>query len=177
MRHGHSHRLDEIFLGLTLSRTRAPAAQSGRERSKFVIYSVIGWGTPLFLTLTVVTLMLTLDPMSPYNPGLGSGACWLRSFGNLETYLLTTPISIILLINAVIFILLVGKLVIAKLETKNVRLSTQQNQSNDGNTSAADILEQMVDIIYHFRKIQSINLVFYINNIEESVLLTIQFLD
>ena len=54
--------------------------------------------------------------------------------------------SAILLLDTTIFCLIVIKLVLAKLETRNVRLSTRQNQASGrtGTISVADLAEQMV---------------------------------
>ena len=73
---------------------------------------------------------------------MGRKDCFLDDEGSIETYLLTIPMAILLSINVTIFILNILHLIRAKLETRNVRLSTRHNQSNGGHSS--DIADQVV---------------------------------
>ena len=110
---------------------------------KFFVYSVVGWGAPLALTTALLIAQLSLPAQSAFQPNIGVEACWL----NKDTeYLLVIPMSAILLLDTTIFCLIVIKLVLAKLETRNVRLSTRQNQASGrtGTISVADLAEQMV---------------------------------
>ena len=133
--------------GLTLGRSRAPAPSGvGSEWRRFLVYSVVGWGLPLSLTVALITAQLALPSQSAFQPNIGVEACWLNQSDDTDLYLLFIPMTVILLLNTIIFFLIVTKLILAKFETRNVRLSTRQNQS-DTRTSAIsvqDLAEQMV---------------------------------
>ena len=104
---------------------------------------MVGWGGPLTLTLALLLAQLALPAQSVFQPNIGTEACWLTKS---RQHLLLIPMSAILVLDTAIFCLIVIKLVLAKRETRNVRLSTRQNQTN-GRTSTisvADIAEQMV---------------------------------
>ena len=127
--------------GFTLSRTLAPAPTVGGDGRKLLLYSLLGWGLPLLLTLALLTLQLSLPADSLYQPGVGSQACLLHTYRITDTILLTVPMTIIQTSNAVIFILLMVYLVRAKLETRHVRLSTRRHQSSE---SSSDVADQLV---------------------------------
>ena len=133
--------------GLTLSSSRAPAPPAAStEWRKFLVYSVVGWGAPLSLTVLLLIAQLSLPSQSAFQPNIGVEGCWLRQKADTDIYLLVIPMSAILILDTIIFFLIVTKLIMAKFETRNVRLSTRQNQTN-GRTSTisvADIAEQMV---------------------------------
>ena len=127
-----------------MSRARAPAPPAaGFERRKFCLYSLVGWGVPAGLTTALILAQLCLPSQSPFQPNIGLEACWLEKS---TEYLLVIPMSAILILDTTIFLLILIKLVLAKLETRNVRLSTRQNQSSGrtATVSVADLAEQMV---------------------------------
>ena len=132
---------------MTLSRSRAPAPPgAGTQWRRFCLYSVVGWGAPLALTLALLVAQLSLSSQSVLQPNMGVEGCWLKKSTDTDLYLLVIPMSAILLLDTTIFCLIVSKLIITKLETRNVRLSTRQNQSNSRTStiSLADLAEQMV---------------------------------
>ena len=125
-----------------MRRSRAPSPAGGADWRKLLVYSLLGWGLPTALTVTLLSLQLTLPVESPNHPAVGRKDCFLDDEGSIETYLLTIPMAILLSINVTIFILNILHLIRAKLETRNVRLSTRHNQSNGGHSS--DIADQVV---------------------------------
>ena len=132
---------------MTLSRSQAPAPPTaGTEWRRFLVYSLVGWGAPLSLTLGLLIAQLTLPAQSAFQPNIGVEGCWLKQSTDLDIYLLVIPMSAILILDTAIFFIIVTKLIIAKFETRNVRLSTRQNQSNSRTStiSLADLAEQMV---------------------------------
>ena len=137
----------QYYPGLTLSRSRAPAPPgAGTQWRRFCLYSVVGWGAPLALTLALLVAQLSLSSQSVLQPNMGVEGCWLKKSTDTDLYLLVIPMSAILLLDTTIFCLIVSKLIITKLETRNVRLSTRQNQSHSriSTISVADLAEQMV---------------------------------
>ena len=132
---------------MTLRRSRAPGPSGvGSELRKFFVYCLLGWGLPLTLTIALITAQLTLPSQSDFQPSIGVQACWLKQSANTDLYLLIIPMTAILVLNTIIFFLIVVKLILAKFETRNVRLSTRQNQSNTRTSaiSVRDLAEQMV---------------------------------
>ena len=133
--------------GLTLSSSWAPAPPAAStEWRKFLVYSVVGWGAPLSLTVLLLIAQLSLPSQSAFQPNIGVEGCWLRQKADTDIYLLVIPMSAILILDTIIFFLIVTKLIMAKFETRNVRLSTRQNQSNSRTStiSVTDLAEQMV---------------------------------
>ena len=91
--------------------------------SRFLLYSVCGWGMGIILTTIILILQNTLPPQSDLHPGMGNLSCFLNLEGNSYLYLFHFPILIMMVINIGFFIIIVTTLSRANKRTRSMRMS------------------------------------------------------
>ena len=91
--------------------------------SRFLLYSVCGWGMGIILTTILLILQNTLPPQSDLHPGIGNLSCFLNLEGNSYLYLFHFPILIMMVINLGFFIIIVTTLSRAHKRTRSMRMS------------------------------------------------------
>ena len=116
--------------------------------SKFLLYLAFGWGVPSIMTIVVFLSQQFLPKESSFNPGIGEDfkyELWMDAYASKcflspssEKIWLYIPMLALLSINTGVYMIMIIKLAIAKWETRNVRLSTNQISSN------SDIAQQLV---------------------------------
>ena len=129
---------------------RKAQLSSNNPLSKYLVYLAFGWGFPAIMTIVVFLLQIYLPKESSFNPGIGENFKHMLETGELTTgskcfltpssekiwfYL---PMLVILSINSGVYMTIIIKLAIAKWETRNVRLSTNQRSIN------SDLVQQLV---------------------------------
>ena len=131
-------------------------ASNNSENSKYPIYLTFGWGLPTIMTIVVGLCQQFFPKDSSLNPGIGESyenkeeddygyyystvyKCFFSS--NSQKIWFTIPMSIELTLNTMVFMIMIIKLAIAKWETRNVRLSTNQRNSY------SDLKQQLVTLL------------------------------
>ena len=129
---------------------KAQLSSNNNPLSKCLVYLAFGWGFPAIMTIVVFLSQIYLPKESSYNPGIGENFKHMLETGELRTgskcfltpssekiwfYL---PMLVILSINCGVYMTIIIKLAIAKWETRNVRLSTNQRSIN------SDLVQQLV---------------------------------
>ena len=76
--------------------------------SSFMLYSAIGWGSGLVLTILLFTLDNILPHHSDFHPGMGYMTCFISTAGNKLLFLFHVPTLIIMLINLSFFLFIIG---------------------------------------------------------------------
>ena len=125
---------------------------SNNPLSKYLVYLAFGWGIPAIMTIVVFLLQIFLPKESSFNPGIGENfkhmsrmetdehgtgtKCFLTPSSEKIWFYL--PMLVILSINCGVYMIIILKLAIAKWETRNVRLSTNQRSIN------SDLAQQLV---------------------------------
>lgn len=99
--------------------------EQSKERKKFILYSIHGWITPLLLT--IITGMVEALHDGKLNPRL-SKYCWFQKKDKELAFLyFFGPISIILGVNTVLFVITVYKLCTIGRGSKNVMKRSVRN--------------------------------------------------
>ena len=117
--------------------------------SKFLLYLAFGWGVPSIMTIVVFLSQQLLPKESSFNPGIGQDfkyELWMDAYASKcflspssEKIWFYIPMLVLLSINTGVYMIMIFKLAIAKWETRNVRLSTNQILSTN-----SDIAQQLV---------------------------------
>ncbi|XP_051158320.1 G-protein coupled receptor Mth2-like [Leptopilina boulardi] len=92
----------------TFRSTRSPngSTQSRGQRNRFIIYCVYAWGVACIVTFLCILLDYTDILNYKDRPRIGVDRCWfLHGLGIGELIFFTGPVSIILLINLIFFIM------------------------------------------------------------------------
>ena len=116
--------------------------------SKYFLYFAFGWGFPSIMTITLFLSQLYLPKGSSFNPGIGQNfenELWMEEYGSKcfltpssEKIWFYFPMLVLLSVNTGVYMIMIIKLTLAKWETRNVRLSTNQRSTH------SDIAQQMV---------------------------------
>lgn len=117
--------------------------------SKFLLYLAFGWGVPSIMTIVVFLSQQLLPKESSFNPGIGQDfkyELWMDAYASKcflspssEKIWFYIPMLVLLSINTGVYMIMIFKLAIAKWETRNVRLSTNQILSTN-----SDIAQQLI---------------------------------
>ena len=128
---------------------RKAQLSSNNPLSKYLVYLAFGWWFPAIMTIVVFLLQIYFPKESSFIPGIGENFKHMLETGELTTgskcfltpssekiwfYL---PMLVILSINSGVYMTIIIKLAIAKWETRNVRLSTNQRSIN------SDLVQQL----------------------------------
>ena len=152
-----------VDLYLTFSKAQLA---TNNPLSKQLVYLAFGWGLPLIMTLSVCLSQIYLPKESSFNPGIGElykhehmnksdtkTRCFLTPTS--EKIWFYIPMLVILSINIGVYILMIIKLAIAKWETRDVRLSTNQRSTN------SDLVQQLVSRAVYVHVILKFTFRFY----------------
>ena len=90
--------------------------------SRFLLYSVCGWGMGIILTTNLLILEHTLPPQSDFHPGVGNLSCFISMEGNRFLYLFHLPILIMMIVNIGFFIIIITTLSQAHQRTRSMRM-------------------------------------------------------
>ncbi|KAH8377268.1 hypothetical protein KR093_004583 [Drosophila rubida] len=91
----------------TFGSTKSKNVQRRQQRSRFIWYSIYGWGLATILTIITATLS-TSDVLSEnVRPNFGNGRCWFTydTIGYASLIFFSGPLGILLIINLVLFLL------------------------------------------------------------------------
>ncbi|KAH8400495.1 hypothetical protein KR222_002156, partial [Zaprionus bogoriensis] len=89
----------------TFGSTKSKNMQSREERSRFLIYSIYGWGFPIVLTTITVTLSKSDVLLENFRPNFGNGRCWFTydTIGYASLIFFSGPLGILFIINLALF--------------------------------------------------------------------------
>ncbi|ELU09139.1 hypothetical protein CAPTEDRAFT_63867, partial [Capitella teleta] len=73
---------------------------------KYFRYSLYGWGVPLLITTTAITVNFSVAEDAAYRPAYGEMICWIRSRIGLAIFF-ATPVAAVLVFNIVFYTLTV----------------------------------------------------------------------
>ena len=75
----------------------------------FMLYSVMGWGSGMVLTLGLFCLEIFLPSDSDFNPAMGDfvNGCFISSEGNKSLFLFGIPTLVMMIINISFFIIII----------------------------------------------------------------------
>ena len=73
----------------------------------FMLYSVMGWGPGMVMTIRLFFFDLFLPPYSDFHPGIGDRSCFISTDGNKLLILFHIPTLIMMLINMSFFIIII----------------------------------------------------------------------
>ena len=114
----------EMVRSFTAATKLLPVISSSAKRTIFIVYSVIGWGVPLVITLICVILNFTVDSFVRY----GTETCWINDV-NSAIAAFVAPLVLSLSFNIISFIWIVFNLCKSTLQNRtgkkpqlNVRL-------------------------------------------------------
>lgn len=85
----------------TFRSTRNPQYPSGSQ--KFPIYLFYGFGLPIIITMMLAVIDETTLFPENWRPQIGKFECFLRNDRNIEFFYLYLPMSVILLVNVVLY--------------------------------------------------------------------------
>ena len=120
-------------LGWTFTHSEAPRHSS--DCHKLRLYSVLAWGLPGLLTLSLALLQALLPWHSEFSPQIGHRKCFLwwgnegwvmDGGGHQPIYYFYIPILLLMLTNTTIFLVIVISIFVAKGKTKVARRSTNR---------------------------------------------------
>ena len=131
-------------LGWTFARAKIP--RKGTDYVKFLLYSLVAWGSPLLLLLLVALVDNDIIPLgeSSVRPDVGQGSCFL-SIKGLQRYFYL-PISIMLSFNTIMFIVTVyalwkTKKFARKAGLKKISSSRPMSQVHNSNRTVQTLFE------------------------------------
>ena len=135
-----------MSLDLCLTFSKSELSSNRSDSFKLATYCIIGWGAPLLLTVILIFLHYYVNPCSHLYPGVGDKRCFINGSQYSSLILFFIPMMVILILNMLVFTTMVVKLVLAKIETRAVRMSTRNNQNSGGqnHSSSSDLKDQMV---------------------------------
>ncbi|XP_034490940.1 G-protein coupled receptor Mth2 isoform X2 [Drosophila innubila] len=89
----------------TFGSTRSKSAQRREQRTRFIWYSVYGWGLPTILTIITASLSRSDVLSENIRPNFGNGRCWFTydTVGFASLLFFSGPLGILLIINLVLF--------------------------------------------------------------------------
>lgn len=85
----------------TFKSTRNPQIPSGPQ--KFYIYLFYGFGLPFIITMCLAAIDETTLFPEDWRPQIGKSECFLRNERHIEFFYLYLPMSLILLVNVVLY--------------------------------------------------------------------------
>ena len=128
-----------MSLDLYLTFSKPELSSNRSDTIKILFYSAIGWGIPVLMTILLVAFHYCANHSSVLYPGVGDSKCFFNgSYSDLIFFYI--PVMMILLTNLLIFSAMILKLVLAKLETRNVRSTARHN---------SDFKDQLVCINFY----------------------------
>ena len=114
-----------VDLGWTFSRSETPRRST--DKSKLLLYSVLAWGLPVLLTITLATLQAILPPDQALNPGIGTKKCFLSwKTGAQPLYFYYIPVLLLMIANSTNFIIVVVFIVRSKRKSSVARKSSHR---------------------------------------------------
>ena len=114
-----------IDLGWTFSRSETPRRST--DKSKLLLYSILAWGLPMLLTLTLAILQASLPPEEVMNPGIGTKKCFLSwETGAQPLFFFYIPVLLLMIANSANFIIVVVFIVRSKRKTSVARKSSHR---------------------------------------------------
>ena len=114
-----------VDLGWTFSRSETPRRST--DKSKLLLYSILAWGLPALLTLTLAILQVSLPPGEGMNPGIGTKKCFLSwETGAQPLYFYYIPVLLLMIANSANYIIMVAFIVRLKRKTNFARMSSHR---------------------------------------------------
>ena len=104
---------------------REEIPQQSNKKIRFIIYSVIGWGSGLVLVVFLFIFENFLPLDSDLNPGVGTGSCFISKQGNKILYLVHFPILVMMIINISFFIITIVFLIRTHKKIEGIRKSSR----------------------------------------------------
>ena len=129
-----------MCLDLCLTFSRTQVSNNSSETFQFFIYSLISWGLPSSLTLILLMFHFLIPKDSSLYPGVGEDKCFLNGDNYSEIVFFFIPMMALMILNCLIYFTMIGKLVIAKRETRNARISSTRGDQG----SSSEYKEQLV---------------------------------
>ena len=129
-----------MCLDLCLTFSRTQVSNNSSETFKFFIYSLLCWGLPLTLTMLLLMLHYLIPQDSFLYPAVGEDKCFLNGENFSEIIFFFVPMMTTMILNFFIYTTMIGKLFIAKRETRRARISS--TRGNQG--SSSEYKEQLV---------------------------------
>ncbi|KAG5681897.1 hypothetical protein PVAND_011303 [Polypedilum vanderplanki] len=96
---------------------------------RFLFYSLYAFGLPIFLTLLVFIIDSWKLVPEYYLPDFGEKRCWMRESRTIEAIYIYTPISIIMVINVVLYSVTAYRIWTVQKETSVIRNGESQKHS------------------------------------------------
>ena len=90
--------------------------------TRFLVYSVCGWGLAFILTTTLLVQEQLLPPDSDFNPDIGNQTCFISPEGNKFLYLFHLPILIMMMVNIYFFTTIIATLSKSHRQTRSMRM-------------------------------------------------------
>ena len=90
--------------------------------TRFLVYSVCGWGLAFILATTLLVLEQLLPPDSDFNPDIGNQTCFINPEGNKFLYLFHLPILIMMMVNIYFFMSIIYTLSKSHRQTRSMRM-------------------------------------------------------
>ena len=107
-------------LSCTLSQNTVQRRTS--HGTRFLVYSVCGWGLALILATTLLILEQLLPQESDFHPDIGNKTCFISPDGNKFLYLFHFPILIMMMVNIYFFVTIIATLSKAHERTRSMRM-------------------------------------------------------
>ncbi|CAH0585542.1 unnamed protein product [Chrysodeixis includens] len=119
----------DIWWTFNCKRAFSSRGRNSSTRTRFIIYSVYAFGTPMALTVLLAGLEFSdLSRMHPFMPNLRIQGCFLKGISKL--IYLYGPIILLFVINVIFSTLTAVKISAIKKETKNV-LQSNESSTHD----------------------------------------------
>ena len=108
----------EMVRSFTSATKLLPVISTSAKKTIFVVYSAIGWGVPLAITLISVVVNFTTEDLVRY----GAETCWINDV-NSALVAFVAPLVLSLLINIISFIVILFYLCKGQIQNRNVSKS------------------------------------------------------
>ncbi|XP_051174598.1 G-protein coupled receptor Mth2-like [Leptopilina boulardi] len=185
----------DIWWTFKSTRLRKGTTQSRGQRKRFIIYCVYAWGLACLITSLCILVDYTDIFKYKNRPRIGVDKCWFISgLGNGELIFFTGPVSVILLVNLIFFIMTLRNYNKVKSQIKKVMLEPidQKNRLFEadrdrlvmnvklfiimGITWIFEIISNYFNILFPYQLEYKILLVFDIVNCLQGVFIFILFI-
>lgn len=101
----------------------------GGERKRFLVYCLYAFGGPAVLTLSVYLIDHISSIPKYFKPLMGISRCWIQDNRMVEAIFIYLPISIILVVNIVLYSVTAFKIYKVQKETSVIRNGESQKHS------------------------------------------------
>ena len=108
----------------------------GGDTKRFLRYFLYAFAIPLIITICVFLIDIAnlSDELSYFKPSIGTKRCWVIENRIVEAIYVYAPISVILIINIVLYAITAFRIFIVQRETSVVRHGESQKHSKSEDT-------------------------------------------